>query len=132
MLARLGLNLLRQKKYADAEPLVSECLLIRDRMQPDLWTTFNAKSMLGGALLGQNKYADAEPLLLQGYEGLKDREMSLPERARPRLTDAVQRLVELYDAWGKNEQANEWRIKLSEAQAAKPAETKKSEAPCGF
>ena len=44
------------------------------RRQPDAWTTFNAKSLLGEALAGQTKYADAEPLLLAGYEGLKAKE----------------------------------------------------------
>jgi len=32
---------------------------------------------LGAAILGQHKYADAEPLLLQGYEGMKQRELLL-------------------------------------------------------
>jgi hypothetical protein len=36
-------------------------------MQPDAWTTFNTRSLPGGALLGQQMYAEAKPLLLAGY-----------------------------------------------------------------
>ena len=84
MLAALGLNLLKQQKYADAEPLLRECLKIREQKEPDDWRTFNTKSLLGGSLLGQEKYAEAEPLLLAGYEGMKQRE----ERFRPRARSA--------------------------------------------
>ena len=82
-LAQYSLALLQLKAYADAEPLLRECLTIREKQEPDAWTTFNTKSMLGGALLGQKKYADAEPLLLEGYEGMKERADEDPEgRAR--------------------------------------------------
>ena len=52
-------------------------------IEPDTWTTFNTKSMLGGALLGQKKYAEAEPLLLKGYAGMKRRERRSGRRATP-------------------------------------------------
>src|SRR5262249_10084754 len=64
-LALLGLNLLRQGKYAEAAPLLRDCLGLREKAEPDAWSTFNARSMLGGALLCQKKYAEAEPLLRQ-------------------------------------------------------------------
>src|SRR5207302_8831601 len=115
-LATLGLNLLRQQKPADAEPLLSECLAIRAKMEPDAWTTFNTNSMLGGALLGQKKYADAEPLLRSGYEGLKEREAKIPPQGKVRLTEAIQRLIDLYTAWDKPDQAAEWRKKLGESK----------------
>src|SRR6202011_4287306 len=40
------------------------------------------------------------PLLLAGYEGMKAREKTIPKES-PRLTEALERLVQLYDAWGK-------------------------------
>ena len=70
MLAQMSLRLSEQKKWAVAEPLLRECLAIRERTQPDVWSTFNTKSTLGGSLLGQKKYSDAEPLLLTGYQGM--------------------------------------------------------------
>ncbi len=51
-LAQFGVNLLHQKKWTDAEPLLRECLAIREKNQPDAWQTDNTKSLLGGALLG--------------------------------------------------------------------------------
>ncbi len=100
-LAAFGLNLLHQKKWTEAEPLLRECLAIREKTQPDAWTTFNTKSLLGGALLGQKKYADAEPLLLAGYEGMKQRAKTIPPPGKARLPEAIERLVQLYEATGQ-------------------------------
>ena len=74
LLAQSGMNLLEMKGFAEADALFRESLAIREKLQPDDWTTFNTKSMLGGALLGQKKYAEAEPRMVKGYEGMKARE----------------------------------------------------------
>lgn len=104
-LANLGLNLLRQGKYADAEPVVRECLAIRTQRMPEAWSTFNTHSMLGGSLLGQKKYAEAEPLLLKGYQGMKQREAKIPAIAKNRLTEALDRLIDLNTATNRPEEA---------------------------
>ena len=117
LLAQIGLGLLEQKKWTEAEPNLRECLAIREQTQPDVWSTFNTKSTLGGALLGQKKYADAEPLLLTGYEGMKQREKTIPEQGKTRLPEAVERLVQLYDATGKKEEAAKWRKELEAIKA---------------
>ena len=96
-----------EKKPAEAELKLRECLTIRQKIQPDDWTTFDTKSMLGEALLDQKKFADAEPLLLSGYEGMKQREDTIPSQEKPRLTKALERLVKLYEAWGKKDEAIE-------------------------
>jgi hypothetical protein len=108
-LASLGSILLRQRKWTGAELVLREALAIRDGKQPGRWTTFNTKSMLGGALLGQRKYDDAEPLLMQGYAGLKECDADVPAAAKFRLHEAADRLVELYTAWGKSDEAAKWR-----------------------
>jgi serine/threonine-protein kinase len=41
MLAQLSLSLVQQKKWTEAEPVLRECLAIREKAQPDLWSTFN-------------------------------------------------------------------------------------------
>jgi tetratricopeptide (TPR) repeat protein/tRNA A-37 threonylcarbamoyl transferase component Bud32 len=105
----LGLNLMAQNRPADAEPLMRAGLAIRQKNKPDDWSTFNAQSLLGGALLGQKKYSEAEPLLVNGYEGMKRQEGKIPPQSRQNLTDAVNRLVQLYDGWEKREQADRWR-----------------------
>jgi tetratricopeptide (TPR) repeat protein len=119
--ARVGLNLLYQEKYADAERMLRTSVGIWEKQEPDAWQTFSARSILGGALLGLRQYADAEPLLLQGYEGLQQRQAKIPSDAKIRLTEALERLVQLYDVWQKKDQADAWRKKLEEAKAtAKP------------
>ena len=118
-LAPIALSLLQAKAFAEAEPLLRECLAIREKTQPDEWTTFNTKSMLGGALLGQKKYAEAEPLLLAGYEGMKQREAKIPPPGKVRLTEALERLVQLYEALEKKDEAAKWRKELGEEEKAK-------------
>jgi eukaryotic-like serine/threonine-protein kinase len=115
-LAGLGNNLLVQLNWPEAEATLRECLTIREKKQPDAWSTFNTRSVLGGVLLGQKKYAEAEPLLLQGYEGMKQRAAKIPPRAHIRLTEAQERLVELYDATGRQDEAAQWRKKLERSR----------------
>jgi hypothetical protein len=69
-------------------------------------------------LLSQKKYAEAEPLLLNGYEGMKQREDKIPANSVGSLTGALERLVQLYDAWGKKDKADAWRKKLEQTKAA--------------
>ncbi len=111
-LAATASLLIQAKGFTEAEPLLRECLAIRAKTQPDEWTTFNTKSLLGGALSGQEKYAEAEPLLLSGYEGMKQREAKIPSLGNVRLTEALERLVQLYDAMEKKAEAAKWRKEL--------------------
>jgi hypothetical protein len=39
-----------------------------------------------------------------------------------RLTEAIERLVQLYEAWGQLEKAAEWRAKLPPVTAELPAD----------
>ncbi len=122
-LALCSLTLLQLKAYADAEPLLRECLGIRAKTESENWTTFNTQSMLGGALLGLKKYEEAEPLLLAGYDGMKQRAAKIPPQGKVRLTEAVERLVQLYEATGRKDEAAKWRKIQEEAKEAekKPA-----------
>lgn len=74
--------------------------------------------MLGGALLGQKKHGDTEPLLLKGYEGMKKRESMIPPEGKVRLTQAVERLVQLYEALENDDEAARWRKELDAINAA--------------
>jgi tetratricopeptide (TPR) repeat protein len=123
---RLGRAYLAQKQWSEAEPHLRECLTLREKNQPDDWKMFDAHSMLGGSLLGQRKYAEAEPLLLKGYEGLKQREKALEPRDAPRLREAVERLVHLYEETDKKDEAAKWRKELEarKAEDPKPPPTK--------
>jgi TolA-binding protein len=104
--ARLCRCLLHQKKYAEAEVFLREGLGARPKEQPDDWLLDETRGLLGESLLGQQKYADAEPLLLQACKGLKTRQ------GKVRLTESLERLVRLYEGWGKEDDADAWRRQL--------------------
>ncbi len=123
ILAEAGSALLQVKAWGEAEPIVRECLAIREKDEPDAWTTFNTRSMLGGALLGQKKYAEAEPLLRSGYEGMKQRAEKIPPQAKFRVGEALDRLIELAEAANKPDEARAWKAEkanLPTPPASKP------------
>jgi eukaryotic-like serine/threonine-protein kinase len=109
------------QRYPEAESMLRECLAILKKQPTDSVMMFLAKSMLGGALLSQKRYAEAEPLLIEGYEGVKAHEAQMsPLSARFCVRQSGQRVVQLYQAWGKAEKAAEWRMNLREAGNAHP------------
>jgi serine/threonine protein kinase len=117
----LGRSLLGEKKYAEAERHLRECLqgLVRERsghLSKGDSPVF-VQGLLGESLLGQGKYAEAEPLLLASYEGLRETlDAGDPEAnpARERLgIAALERIVRLYDAWGRPGRAEAWRNELA-------------------
>ncbi len=85
----------------------------------DDWRLFSTLSLLGAALLGQQKYEEAEPLLLKGYEGMKERERTIPALARIRMTEALQRLVQLHQATDNEEQSAKWQAELDKRKQLK-------------
>ena len=117
-LAKVALYLLQNEQYISAEPILRECLGIRTTLNPKDWTTFYTKTLLGSSLLGQRKYADAEPLLLQGYEGMKKIEKTMPQDAVPKITEALERLVQLYEAQSDSANASKWRKELQDRKGA--------------
>jgi serine/threonine protein kinase len=108
----------REGKLAEAEPLAREDLSISEKKVPDKCETFCSRSFLGGILLGQKKYAEAEPFLLTGYEGMKQREAQRPVLIKQRLAEGAKRLVQLYEATDRPEQAAQWKKKLAEFDEA--------------
>jgi tetratricopeptide (TPR) repeat protein len=119
LLASTGMVRLQVRAWNEAEPVLRECLAIRQKAEPDAWTTFNTKSMLGGALLGQRKYADAEPLLRAGFDGMKSRAAKIPPQARIRLREALDRLIDLAEAANNRDDATKW----THEKAKLPAES---------
>ncbi len=119
-LAVAGLLLLQSRDFDEAEPLLRECLAIREKSQPDHWATFNTQSMLGGALLGQKKVDEAESLLRKGYEGMKQREQTIPPQGQVRLSDALDRLIELYTATKRPEEVKKYQAERTKYPIAAP------------
>jgi serine/threonine protein kinase len=114
----LGPNLLLQGRYAEAEPLAREALALMENLLPDDWSRFHAMSVVGGALLGQQRYAEAEPFLVQGYEGMKQRETFINAGFKLWLIRAGERLIRFYEATNQPKKAREWREKVKVREPA--------------
>ena len=50
---------------------------------------------------------------------MKAREAKIPPAAKTRLAEAIRRLVDLYTAWDRPEEAEKWRKVLEEDQERK-------------
>jgi hypothetical protein len=88
------------------------------------WCRFRSASLLGASLLGQKKFDEAEPLLIKGYEEMKEREAKIPAPFKHYLTEAGERVVRLYEDWGKPEEAAKWRAELARKPPAENNEAK--------
>ena len=108
----LGEVRLQRKQYSEAEPLLREALANYEKAASDSWQRYRSQSLLGASLAAQNKYAEAEPLLVSGYQGMLQREATIPFEQRPALSAAREQITQLYEKWGKPEKATEWREKV--------------------
>jgi tetratricopeptide (TPR) repeat protein len=99
-------------KYKQAEALLREALNGHQKIMTNTWNLYNCQSLLGASLAGQKKYGEAELLLLSGYEGMRRREATIPAFDRFKLEQAGEWVVQLYQDWGKPEQAAEWQERL--------------------
>jgi non-specific serine/threonine protein kinase/serine/threonine-protein kinase len=72
------------------------------------WFFYQAKSVLGGALAEQKRFEEAERELLQAHEGLIGLGERIPVQERVVIGQTVERLVALYRAWGKPDEAAIW------------------------
>ena len=116
----LGEMCLLQERHARAAELLRKCLTEREDKEPDSFRLASTQSMLGRVLAQERKFAEAEPLLLAGCKGLRDHADTTPGWGRYYLPDTLQWLAELYDAWGRPDDAARWRSELA-AQRASPA-----------
>ncbi|MBX9585589.1 MAG: tetratricopeptide repeat protein, partial [Gemmataceae bacterium] len=121
LLAQIGKQLLDLDPAA-AEPVLRECLDLREKLAPAAWNTANARSLLGDALLRQGKPAEAEPLLVAGYEGLLADRKNIPPvpQAQVNLPEAADRLVELYVALNKPDEVKKWRAERATYPSVAP------------
>jgi tetratricopeptide (TPR) repeat protein/predicted Ser/Thr protein kinase len=108
----LGDVRLQQKKYTEAEALLREARNNNEKAAADTWERYWNLNLLGASLAGQSQYAEAELLLLSGYQGMMQREAAVPLEDRLVLSQAGERIVQLYENWQKPEKAAEWRERL--------------------
>jgi hypothetical protein len=90
---------------------------------PRRWTTAAGKASTSGAAgwsigswaRGSRAEADAapdRPLLLAGYDGMMRPAAKIPPQGKARLSEALQRLVALYEATGQKDQVARWLKEL--------------------
>ncbi|MGH9841172.1 MAG: tetratricopeptide repeat protein [Blastocatellia bacterium] len=95
-----------QGQYNEALRLHQQALDIYLKLlPPDHWMINRARSNIGGCLTKLKRYSEAEEQLLAAYAGLK----SARGEQHAQTRTAVSRLIELYEAWGKPDQAAPYR-----------------------
>jgi serine/threonine protein kinase/tetratricopeptide (TPR) repeat protein len=109
-LARLQID---EAHYAQAEVQSREAVSVFEKTAPAGWERYYAQCLLGESLAGQRKLPEAEPLLLAGYDGMKQKEASIPPANRPDLRQSGEWIVRLYERWNKQEKAATWRKTLA-------------------
>jgi serine/threonine protein kinase len=92
-----------------AEAPLREALAIREVETPQHWRTAELRSLLGGALLGRKQAAEAAPLLRSGYEGMAKSAPAIPLVDRPRLEEALDRLIAAGEAAGTKVELAAWK-----------------------
>ena len=110
VLASHGYCLLRLGQASDAEPLLRECVSIRERALPGQSPTHNAMSLLGEALAQQGRREEAEPLLVEAGLGLL---RGAPPGDRWRR-EALLRLIDHYAVVGRDDLAADLRLRLED------------------
>ena len=113
-LSQLGFALLALEDFAGADAALTECLAIREKLDPEAWSLFNARSLLGEARLGLGETEEAEPLLREGYEGVVAHRDQIPPGFTKRVDEARARLVKLLRTTDRDAEAD-----ALEAEAAK-------------
>jgi serine/threonine-protein kinase len=106
---RLAVLRQRQGQLDDAARMYRECIpMLAESLPDDHDILAGFRSRFGSLLALQRRFEEAEPLLLDSHEKFVAR-----FGAEHRDTKAsAQRVADLYDQWGKPEQAAEYRVNL--------------------
>ncbi len=107
-----------QDRAAEAEPMIREVLAADEAKSPQAWYTAHSQMLLGECLLRQKHLDDAATWLSRGLSTWKQADLS--KKVRPRLhkmRDLVQRVVTLYEATAKPDEAAKWQKELEELKA---------------
>ncbi len=142
-LGSLGHNLLLQRRWTEAEPVLRECLALRRELYPpehaQVWSTTTAQSMLGEVVLGRAEmeknaeeadalFVEAESLIVPAAESLPS-DQRVPKPAPggfDRQRQAIDRAARLYASWqrvapdaARAEKMKVWEGRLAEFDAGK-------------
>jgi hypothetical protein len=111
-LAKLGRFLGENGDCASAVELLEEAEVIFDRheLPAEHRRQVNNRGALGACLTTLGRFAEAEPLLVGSYRGARAADTSA---ASPTARIALERLVTLYQAWGRGGDAAAHRAVLA-------------------
>ena len=99
--------LARTGRPREALPLAQQAVeTLARELSEHHWRTAMARSVLGDCLIRLKRFAEAEPLLISSLETLEHTRGNGAER-QARITR--ERIVHLYEAWGRPKQAAAWR-----------------------
>ena len=115
-----------QRNGKAAEDLLRKCVAEREKKEPKSFRLASTQSMLGRALAEEKKFAEAESLLLSGYKGLKDNANSTPVWGKYYLPDTLEWLAQLYEDWGKPDEAKKWRAEPANLLREQLADARKT------
>lgn len=102
---QLGQVYMMRGEAPSAEREFRACLEIRRAiLAPEDYRIPNTESLLGQSLAAQEKYEEAEPMLVGAYQRLIDLRAD-----HDRVHLARQRVIAMYEAWNKPEQAESYR-----------------------
>jgi serine/threonine-protein kinase len=95
-------------KAPEGEAKAREAMAIFNASKAGSWREADVESVLGSCLAAQRRFDEAEPLLLESYPVLKQD----AGNGRKYAPAALQRIVDLYTAWGRPDRAAEYRSML--------------------
>lgn len=106
-----------QGRFAEAADLYGQVASIRrNLLGEDSWRALASQSLQGENLARVGRFEEAEALLLDAERRLRNVEVA----TRPYLLTA-ERLVALYENWGKMESHEQWKRELDRLSASEPS-----------
>lgn len=107
--------LIDKGEQAEADSLLRACLVIQEIGLPEgCWRIAETRSILGKALAAQKQFDEAESLLRDAYTVMEND----PQAPHKRTNNALARIVNLYEAWNRPQQAAQWRTRPTVGQSS--------------
>ncbi len=106
--------LISSGRFEEAERLGRRALATFRESKPGHWRIAHAQSVLGSCLAGTQRLVEAEALLLESYPILVE---TKSECTRYTI-DALARLIDLYEAWKRADEAETYRAQLKRCSEA--------------
>jgi serine/threonine protein kinase len=119
-LTESGRSRLAAGDFTGAESVLREALAIREAEMPQHWRTAECRSLLGAVLLGQKQTAEAAPLLRSGHEGMARSAAAIPLVDRPRLAEALDRLIAAGEEAGTKAELAAWKVERAKLGGREP------------